>query len=58
MKVPIKSGPGACIFQPISKIAFAVFIIAHCVYNDVTVSDPIQNPQFLCCLSGAHLHTD
>lgn len=33
MKVPIKSEPGACIFQPASKIAFAVFIIIHlCVY--------------------------
>lgn len=34
MKVPIKSGPGACIFQPTSKIAFAVFIIVYlCVYT-------------------------
>lgn len=33
MKVPIKSGPGACILQPTCKSAFAVFIIIYlCVY--------------------------
>lgn len=62
MKVTIKSRPGACIFQPMCKIAFAVFIIiCLCVYTMMSLFMALQSPnqktQILYCPSGVPSHT-
>lgn len=61
MKVPIKCGPGTCIFQPMSKIAFAVFIIIYlCLYHDVaiygTAKPKSENTDFILSFCSSLTH--